>query len=79
MAQDPDGAHDPHEPPSPAITPLLPMAENSEIARRAFSNPHFGHAIGLSAADIARRVSNFASQSTHLYSYSGIVTKPRPA
>lgn len=49
------------------------MAENSEIARRAFSKPHFGHAIDLSAADHARRASNFASHSWHTYSYNGIL------
>jgi hypothetical protein len=48
------------------------MAENNEIARRVFMLPHWGQAMDESAFDIARRTSKCASQSEHLYSYSGI-------
>jgi len=63
VAHDPDGVQEPHEPPLPAITRPPATAEKSEIARLAFCRPHFGHEIGLSAADMARKASNFTSQS----------------
>ena len=63
---------EPHDEPAPAITPLLPIAENNEIIRPVRSLPHLGHAMGASASDIARRASKHISQSAHLYSYSGI-------
>ena len=63
-----------HDAPAPVITPSLPMAENSEIARCVFSLPHLGQAMGASASDIARRASKYVSQSEHLYSYSGIAS-----
>ena len=68
VAHDPEGEHEPHDPPPPAITPSPPMAANNEIARHVFSVPHFGQAIGASAADIARSASNVDSQSRHRYS-----------
>ena len=73
MAHEVEGVQEPHDAPAPAITPLLPMAENSEIARHVFSLPHLGQAMGASASDIARKASKRISQSEHLYSYSGIV------
>ncbi len=73
MAHEVEGVQEPHDAPAPAITPSLPMAENSEIARHVFSLPHLGQAMGASASDIARKASKRISQSEHLYSYSGIV------
>jgi hypothetical protein len=70
-AHDPE-AQLPHDPPLPAITPLLLMAANREIARCARSCPHFGQAIGASAADIERSASKRASHSWQQYSYNGI-------
>jgi hypothetical protein len=69
---------EPQDAPDPAITPLSPIAENSEIMRPVFSLPHFGQAMGASASDIARRASKSVLQSVHLYSYSGIVFTPFP-
>jgi hypothetical protein len=68
VAHEAEGLQEPHEAPDPAITPLLPTAENSEIIRPVFSLPHLGQAIGASASDMARRASNFVAQSEHLYS-----------
>ena len=73
MAHEAEGVQEPHDAPAPAITPSLPMAENSEIARHVFSLPHLGQAMGASASDITRKASKRISQSEHLYSYSGIV------
>lgn len=69
---------EPHAAPDPAIIPLSPIAENSEIIRPVFSLPHFGQAIGASASDIARRASKLVLQSIHLYSYSGMISTPFP-
>jgi hypothetical protein len=69
---------EPHDAPDPAITPLSPIAENSEIMRPVFSLPHFGQAMDASASDIARRASKWVSQSVHLYSYSGMISTPSP-
>ena len=72
MVHEAEGVQEPHDAPAPAITPSLPMAENSEIARHVFSLPHLGQTMGASASDIARKASKRISQSEHLYSYSGI-------
>lgn len=72
MAHETDGVQEPHDAPAPAITPLLPTAEKSEIIRHVFLPPHLGQAMDASASDIARRASKQVSQSRHLYSYSGI-------
>jgi hypothetical protein len=74
VAHEAEGAQELHDAPAPAITPSLPMAENSEIARRVSLLPHWGQAMGASAFDIARRASKRVLQSEHLYSYSGIVS-----
>jgi len=62
-AHEADGAQEPQDDPSPAITPSAPMAQNSEIALRTRSLPQFGQGIGASASDIARSASNRVSQS----------------
>jgi len=69
---------EPHDAPAPAITPSLPMAENSEIARYVFSLLHLGQAMDASASDIARRVSKRVPHSEQQYSYKGIVLPPIP-
>jgi hypothetical protein len=45
------------EEPPPAMTPSLPIAANSEIARRVSWLPQYGQAIGASALDIGRSAS----------------------
>ena len=73
MVHEAEGVQEPHDAPAPAITPSLPMAENSEIARHVFSLPHLGQAMGASASDIARKASKRAPHSEQQYSYRGIV------
>jgi len=76
VAHEAEGVQEPHDAPAPAITPSLPMAENSEIARHVFSLPHLGQAMGASASNIARKASKRVPHSEQQYSYRGMVSPP---